>query len=270
MIVNDEHKFAFIHIPKCAGSTVRKTLAPYDNRRNYYWLEKDCGSEGQRHFAHLTPKLLSRVCPADFRLVSVYRTFSLIRDPVKRFPSSFKQFVSERRGKPFASLSEYEMRTELDNVINTLTRGVELNPRYVHFTRQSDFVYYQGQRFVDNVYRLEDMDQFYADIGRLVGTQLVAEAGSGSGVRHNTSQVYRNEFMRRTLSNVKPLVAKCLPGSVKSALRPVFFVPPSQRELGVFTSDYVNDFINSYYNADMQLYASLCEDRAPASTLGAA
>jgi len=30
MIVNDTHRFAFVHIPKCAGSTIRLALAPYD------------------------------------------------------------------------------------------------------------------------------------------------------------------------------------------------------------------------------------------------
>ena len=38
MLISDSHKFAFIHIPKCAGTTVRKSLLKFDTRNNFYWM----------------------------------------------------------------------------------------------------------------------------------------------------------------------------------------------------------------------------------------
>ena len=37
MIIGDIHEFIFIHIPKCAGTSVRSALFQHETRNNYYW-----------------------------------------------------------------------------------------------------------------------------------------------------------------------------------------------------------------------------------------
>jgi hypothetical protein len=258
MIISDEYKFCFIHIPKCAGSTVRAVLDKYDSRANFYWLKKEVDNKEVVHFAHLTPGLLRKWCADDFERVNKYQSFALVRNPVDRFRSAFKQFLSEDRKKRFDELSSREMRSELDDVITALTQGVQLNPRYVHFTRQVDFVYFQGQRFIDKLYPLSDLEALYRDIESIIGHPLQRSVSANGVERKNVSRrVYRNELMHRTLSSVRPYVAKCLPMPIKDSLRPIFFVSPSTRRFTAFESEYVRDFVNNYYAKDIELYEQL-------------
>lgn len=262
MVVSDQHKFCFLHIPKCGGVTIRNALYPYDVYKNYFFYRRELQQGITIDLAHLTPYFLQLYFPEKFETVKSYTKFCLVRNPRSRFVSSFKQFLDTNHKyggdkTRFRDISTREMQYELEGVIDALTRGVEMNPHYVHFTRQSDFVYYQGERFVDRAYLLENIGDFYRDIENIVGENLKSEERKSRGSRDNASFVYKNELMRQVLNRIRPYVAKYLPVKVKQAVQPLVFTSPSDRRFGIFESEYVRDFVQSFYRDDIRLYEDM-------------
>jgi len=83
MIVSDTHKFVFIHIPKTAGISVRKTLEPYATvpifKRAVPHLVKRPKQKNPLLFQHATAKNINRLVLKD--RWNGYFTFCFIRNP---------------------------------------------------------------------------------------------------------------------------------------------------------------------------------------------
>ena len=67
MIVSDSKRFLFIHIPKCAGNTVRNWLRRYDTRSDFFWgiyapfSNPQCAVD----LSHITLPMLRRILGAE-------------------------------------------------------------------------------------------------------------------------------------------------------------------------------------------------------------
>lgn len=93
IICND---IGFVHIPKTAGSSIRKALIT--SRKCYYIAkvispDKDIRDNNNRHDAHLNPKEISNV-------ISTLRLFTCVRNPWDRLVSWYA-FRKEERFRKF-------------------------------------------------------------------------------------------------------------------------------------------------------------------------
>ena len=113
MILSDEKRFVFVHIPKCAGSTIRfwlKDRVPFDTRFQSYITVNGLGS---RHGAHLPLGVLHDHFPDAFDKVRHYRSIAVIRDPVSRFHSAFAQYQREFFDRKVEAMGTATLGTEL-------------------------------------------------------------------------------------------------------------------------------------------------------------
>ena len=209
MIVDDAHGFVFVHIPKCAGSTVRAHLAPgsWARGRTGVWLEEH-PELGTVDLAHLPLYTLKAYAPDAYRKVADYDAFALVRSPEKRFPSSFAQWSRQYGGHPLDSLSARQVAEAVEHILERLDRegGTRrlLPYRYVFFQPQVDYIFDGQRRWVDNVFDVARVEALVRELQERQGTLPTSWQARALEAK-NATRSYRNEAVRRSTELVRPL-----------------------------------------------------------------
>ena len=259
MIISDKHKFCFIHIPKCAGTTLRNVLQEYDNT---------AGSFTNRVDRHLPLFVLEEHFSAEYEKVCAYQSFAIVRDPFSRFRSSVSQRINRHGKKSIGSMNKVELKEAIDTTIKFLSSYSEkkvLPPDYIHFQRQSTYIYNGNIKVVNNVFPSDRVDLALKKIGNLVGNDLhqaMNEAGN-----KNQTLVYKSEIIRLLMNFSRPVlinpIKKITNRSFIENVQSKLYVPRDQKVSGLFQSDYVDQFIKSYYKRDMEIYQSIYSEPNP-------
>lgn len=264
MIIDDKHEIAFIHIPKCAGTTIRQYLQEYDRSQGEFTARVDMHEKlGMLDYVHIPLFVLKEHFPEEFELVQKYWSFTVIRDPYSRFASSVSQRLKKYRGRPIETLSESEVRREVQDCISFLENGAEekemLPYDYIHFQRQSDYVYLGEEKIVDCVYTTDQVselvDLLLEKLGS--GTPLEEKAEGVSGNRKNRALVYRNENIRYLMMMLRPIkriLTLFLTDKTKEVIKSNIYVTRDSRMSDVFSDDSVRRFVERYYSRDIELY----------------
>jgi len=162
MLISDTHQFAFIHVPKCAGTTVRKSLMKYDTRNNFYWMSNTLegfGLQGERKTmdvdkGHLTLNALKYYYDDDFKLLNEYTTFAFSRNPVTRLVSCF--FCT----RPNLINQDIKViRSTFESYVDSLSELNFFDARFVHSTPQSKYHIHNNKNMVDVVIKLEEPEE---------------------------------------------------------------------------------------------------------------
>ncbi|MDI6004293.1 sulfotransferase family 2 domain-containing protein [Cobetia marina] len=159
MIISDRYKFVFLHNPKCAGTSVRKTLSDYDDRYSFYW-GFDTHLNKKIDKAHMPLYLFKTYRHNDFKLLSEYTCFMFTRHPLKRFISSYNE-IKKNRYDAFVNneISDDEYVDGVNDFVSNMTQdrvmGKEIYFR--HFTKQTLFSSLANKNYLDVVIKLEDM-----------------------------------------------------------------------------------------------------------------
>jgi len=148
MIISHQHKTIFMHIPKCAGTSVREMLVRADPEADRMWgwrwmprQQRYCDS------AHLP---FVDLPPAVLRLVRGYFVIALVRDPMDRFRSAYAQHFSQHRYRKKKSPSAF--LAELDSI------KIRYDPAYVHFCPQHYFTHIGNEQIAKLILHMENDD----------------------------------------------------------------------------------------------------------------
>lgn len=90
MILSEEKKFIFFHIPKTAGSSLRKILSPYTSEFNFTYDRK------LGHPYHIKQSYIKDQLQVD---LYDYYEFVVVRDPLERLISMFNHGRREQFGE---------------------------------------------------------------------------------------------------------------------------------------------------------------------------
>ncbi|WP_050605758.1 sulfotransferase family 2 domain-containing protein [Ruegeria sp. 6PALISEP08] len=262
MILSDNHRFVFIHIPKCAGTSVRNAVLPFHDADVRFLKEVERHPElGEIDYRHLPLALLHDLDPEAFRKLQDYDSYALLRDPFRRFQSAMSQRAKMYLGKEFAQLDDDELRGETQKVIAYLRSGPEVVASdYIHFSRQSDFIRFNGERLVQHLYPVERLDLLVQALSRQIGTDML-EIGHA-----NKTTVFRHPALKRATYKGSALARRLLPAPVHETLRVsarrVLMKPGSIQPHPVFCEPDVQNFVREYYAADIALYQEVLADVA--------
>lgn len=154
-MIDHKNQIIFIHIPKCAGSSIEYFFGvkPFDwQTPNYETLTGWCGKR-KIHLHHATPKELLETNLIDETTWNTYTKFTVVRNPwdralsdyvwLNRFNTincSFKDFLL-KRGKLSKILTDKEDKSY---------RGDHLYP-------QVDFLKIEDELVIDSVIRFENL-----------------------------------------------------------------------------------------------------------------
>src|SRR6185503_15431882 len=139
MVICDGLQLAFIHIPKCAGTSIRRALAPFDSTRLDGYFDFPDG--GRQHLHHLPLAVVKRHLPEIFTRIERYESYAVLREPRERFASALLQYLRSfrglRPGRGDPGLFQAQGR-ELCRRLAASDAARE--PELMHFIPQRDFV----------------------------------------------------------------------------------------------------------------------------------
>lgn len=267
MIISDKYKFCFIHIPKCAGTTVRKVLQQFDDTQGEFTRYVGRHEEiGMMDYVHIPLKILRKYFATEYAKVRKFQCLAVLRDPFSRFPSSLSQRVKMYGDKPFKIMSKREIQKSIDEVINYLCKNGNLDMLahdFIHFQKQCSYVFDKGEKLIDKLYTPNSLRIMFEDVEKLVNKKLI-ESLDLSKQSANMSNVYRSEIFKHCVSLFRPILSKpanfILSEALKQSIERYMCVARDHKMKDVFESDYVRSFIKEYYADDIELYTSLVYD----------
>ena len=162
MIVSHKYKFVFIHIPKCAGTSIRNRLQELDPEAISYWGQEWTPHVG-RHVDVAHQPIEALIKHSDFiRVLREYFVFAFVRNPYERFLSSIAEFGRER-SEP---LNVGEIEALIPSLTPSALRG---NVAYVHFCPMYHFTHVGNKRWVDEIYDFANLEAGLMRFSRAVG-----------------------------------------------------------------------------------------------------
>ncbi|MFC3098019.1 sulfotransferase family 2 domain-containing protein [Alteraurantiacibacter palmitatis] len=276
MIVSDTYHFAFIHIPKCAGTTVRAALEQFDERQDE--ITRGLTAHPSRPFTyapapgvafadfhHLTLGQLQRWFPAELARIEASRSFAVIRDPHERLISSLSQRLKQFHGLAVEDLPPARFAGALDETLAQL--GDLLDARddlpfdFVHFQPQADYILLDGTRVVEQLFGMNQMAQFQAAIAAHFAPHDITIAPFHL-IRENTSKSHRYKALHRlmTANEGATRTAKAiLPKSLKKRLRGALYQERGDALRDLAQSPTVRGFVAQHYARDLELWAQTQE-----------
>jgi len=258
-IVCDDKRFIFVHIPKCAGSIVSKELASlvvwdtwFVGRPLY-----DHPEAGRQMRAHLPLQVLRKYYPETFRKYANYETYAVLRDPESRFVSAGAEHVRAFRERDFFQISDAELKGTIDDVMRQMEQTPVFTPvDYGHFTRQIDYVDFEGRRMVRNLYRTETLDQLIDDLSTVHDLPL-----RKAQPRRNVRTGYKSRGAKVVMLVGGAISQAILPERAYQSLRgwarkKTTLTARSRLDV-IFHSAAVRDFVRAFYADDHQLWESI-------------
>lgn len=275
----DRERLFFVHIPKCAGTHVRRSLGT-ESRFPLSELAADIGvatSElnGARHDhpvlgpiapTHVSLPFLSTHFPRVWVLFTGASSFALVREPRARFISALTQRLMEFKKTGAVRLESEIVQREAAEVCAWLDeRGTFCDLEYVHFTPQVDYTHLNGEQRVGQIFPLERTDAMVAWLARDHGLEI------------EMTQSHTRLQPRKWFAGVQPavrvLARNALPEPVREALYPLWrrsglFAPAASQYDEVAFAPDVETFIARYYAKDAALHRNALERVFATATAG--
>lgn len=254
MIISNTHRFVFVHIPKCAGTSVRNLLRPFDDTGEKYRPNvSEHPQYGHLDFTHLPLALLKQIAPEDFQKLKEFTAMAIVRDPRERFFSALAQRAKMYEGTEIAQMSSTQTQRLTDDVIAALRDPAQKHaPDLVHFLPQSEFVFFEGQKLVDEIYPITQVSALIARVSALTGTALSLSKPQ------NRTTVFRSSGAQSLAMGGKKLAEALLPASaaqpLKKAARKILMKPAQHMQQGYALAPELSDFVTEHYAHDFELY----------------
>ena len=275
MIINDEFGFVFVHIPKCAGTSIRSALAAFDDRNSYYYARRPCARLGELDFSHIPLKTLATHFKQDFACIQSYRGFAVVRDPFARFPSSLTQRLLTAKGIPIDRLSPAELERQAGEVIAYLrglpADGPVTDPDFIHFCRQADYLELDGERLIESLFPIERQEDLLAAVAALTKQELEPLTHKNETLHYKIGLL--KTIDRAAQTTLRALLPERTWTSVSQSAKSLLIAsglldrePQFKNEL--MNLEYVHDFIREFYSRDLEIYHQVSSPPARASGQG--
>lgn len=259
MIIVSKHDFGFVHIAKCAGSTIRQQLREHDDLEGRLSRTHQIEGYGKLNCSHLPLQVLGEIFPEDLQALRRVTSYTICREPLDRFASGIAQRLRGTLGREPGEMKQSEIMHETENVMAHLEahRG-DLTNGYVLFAPQIGYVELDGETVVSNVVPIERMDVLFDAIEHKHKLPIQRDTV------WNPTVTYRNPRLTDPLNRLKKYARKHLPVSQYSKLRDigvrVFTKKGVPRlEEAIKGSERIKAFVQSYYAADIALHRRAVE-----------
>lgn len=218
--------------------------------------------------AHIPLFTLRDLYPYQFEQVCAFESFAIVRNPFDRFFSSVQQKMRvdmSRKGSNTRSFTASDIHNEIEAVVAYLS-GLPDSPHqlpynYIHFQRQTDYIFYNDVRIVKYVYCLGQLDQFYDAIEEKIGIPRNFMTKQNHENSANRSLLFRNDvaqWIQIATKQVRKVLAPITPIQIRR-LYTLSTKVMSSNSLTLHMNPAVRHFIESYYKKDINLFESICQ-----------
>jgi hypothetical protein len=256
MIISDSHRLVFVHIPKCAGTTIRtglKSIDGLDGRFDGYFNHPQ---GGRFLLNHLPLAELRSYFPACYDKVETYDSYAILRAARPRFASALFQHLRsfERLDPSCASPSLF--RRKAREICLRLDQAAERRAYdLMFFLPQSAFVALDGRQVVRHLYRIEDLPRFAQDLKARHGLALDVD------IRQNEAGLPPAPGLAACLrlagAMLRRLVGAGRFARLRSGLRRAGGLAPDALYHQLFEDEWVARFVDAYYAEDQERYDAL-------------
>lgn len=254
MIVSPSHRFVFVHVPKCAGTSVRTQIEACDADHIAMAQPGPHPELGRIDYGHVPLALLREYFPENYAYLDDFTSFAILRDPLTRFGSSLRQTLWRYEQKPMTLIDPENLRTRALEIMDDLTREIDApSARMIFFARQRDFVFDGVDRKVDHLVPIEHVSAFIAYLSHKTGTPMDTER------RSNQNVDLRAKWLGPLAFQVNGFLRARLPlglhARIKDMALGVLASPGSAAETsGLLEMLEVQAFVAEHYAEDLALY----------------
>lgn len=260
MIICPKHRFLFVHIPKCAGTSIRLQLRECDDTHIFLGRTGTHPVLGKLDYAHIPLHQLREHFPEHYAYLGEFESFAVVRDPLERFGSALRQVLWQYEKRPMTLIAPEELREMTLNMLDKVHGEIDApSHRYIFFTRQSDYIYDEGQRLIDHLVPVDLAGGLLGYLSERTGVALDADRRSNQNVDMRFKRLgglaYRvNAALRRTLPSG-------LHARVKGVALKVLATKKSAAETsGVLDIPEVQEFVTQHYQQDAEIYRAVIQD----------
>lgn len=254
MIISPRHRFVFVHIPKCAGTSVRTQIVKCDPG---HIAMGEVGTHpvlGQIDFGHVPLPILRQHFPEEYGYLERFTSYAVVRDPLERFGSSLRQMLWRYHQRPMTLIPADELRTLTLKILDDISGELESpSSRFIFFARQRDFIFDGDRRMVDHLIPLHLVPDLIAHLGRITGTPMEA------GTRSNQNVELRFKKIGGVAYRVNDILRRVLPLDIHarikdSALRVLSAKKNAAEASGILELPEVRAFVERHYAEDGRIY----------------
>jgi hypothetical protein len=181
-VISDRLRCIFIHIPKCAGTSIEDVLWPHPRGEDELWggfVDRYNNRYQTGGLQHLTAALVRDAVGSE--RFERYFKFTVIRNPWDRAVSQYVFMQRRPDLRELAGIAE-------DASFTAYLRAIAAAPAHVQWTAQERFLYdADGRLLVDRIVRFETLDQQIAGVFARLGIEAELphrNAGERGEARH--------------------------------------------------------------------------------------
>lgn len=244
----------FVHIPKCAGSTVRWQLRDRDELEGKFFGSTRIDDLGKVNLNHLPMSWLKMYFPDAFQSLNSVRSYTLVRDPMDRFVSAVAQRIRSDLQQEPSEMTAAAILGETSEILRYLESLQDFpDYDYVYFARQRDYVFDGAEQVVQEVWPVERLNSMLDILEQDHGIVLKRDQ------KWNPTVTYHHPWMIKPLNRLKDAAKSLLPVGPYAALRDAAirtFTSSGSPVLEdtLHTSDAVKRFVADYYAEDARLH----------------
>ena len=255
MLVSQRHKAAFVHIPKCGGSTIRQQFSGISDIEKDFTGPFDHPEMGRVRLGHLPLWALREHYPDAFAALTTCRIHALTRDPFDRFESAVSEYLYHQETKRINEFTADEVLTFARDIIENVSKTEKLTAlKYCHFIRQSEFVFLDGAQVVEAVYPLSKINRLIKDLGAATDTD------AATGLHSNQTLDFKIKGSEKTLRRLSGMSKQLLPmklhARAKKWVKSLITQQGSKHKGFSRKNAEISDFITAYYAQDIALFES--------------
>lgn len=200
-MISHRHKCIFIHIPKCAGSSIFKYFHPNADINwkvpNYDVLYGWCPKR-KIHLQHATSKQLVETELVTEEQWKTYYKFTVVRNPWDRMYSDYLWIQKERRIK--GSFKNYITRK--GEFADIFTNSEDMTYRGDHLLKQIDFFDFEGDLKPDAILRFESVNEDMNEVLKNLGSESKFTIHENKSPKKNRKH-YSNFYSKKNLKLVE-------------------------------------------------------------------
>ena len=254
MIISPKHKFVFIHIPKCAGTSVRHQLRQCDPDHIFLGKPGEHPVLGQIDYAHIPIAQLKEHFADHYADVVAYDSFALVRDPLDRFGSSLRQLMWQYEERPMTLIPRDELRETTLRLLDEVDKEIDQpSYRYIFFSRQSDYIFDGDTQVTNHVLPISLVPELMDYFAARTGVALDRERRSNQNVE------LRFKGLGGLAYGVNRVIRKALPPTLHSkikgaALKLIARKGTAAEASGLLDLPEVRDFVATHYARDQGVF----------------
>jgi hypothetical protein len=258
MIICPTHGFVFVHIPKCAGSSVRGQMEHCDPAHVALARAGSHPVLGTIDYGHIPLDQLRLHFPEHYAAVRDLDAFAVIRDPLARFGSALRQVLWQYENRPMTLIPPDELREMTLRMLDRVAGEIDApGHRFIFFMRQERFVFDEGRQITRNLIPLDLVPAFIGYLSRRTGVPMETGARANQNVDLRVKGPVGklafgvNHVLRATLP--RGLHARIKDGALK-----VLSTKRSAAEAaGLLDLPELRDFVAEHYAGDIRLYEAV-------------